>query len=338
LYLNVTANPSTVFSEDSSTITAIVTSDSTVVTNATVTVSSDSNGNFSDSLLYTDITGTARFGFTAPQTVAPDGINTTITIMASKDGYIATQNQIILLVTPKTLVVQIIANNDSAYSGGQINVTVNVGYGGNPIENANVTVSAINGTFAPTLGVTDKNGNATFTFTAPEVAAETNITISALGTKDGYLENTDQFNVTVKLRTFAISVSPSTVQSGQTEVITIHVTCKEDLTPTEGAMVTIAFENGQQVSNITDATGTGTFLVNVPSTSANTINMTVTANRIGYEQKVSQIMLNAVPQEAGFPWLLILIIAIPVAIVVIIVILIKMKLVVFSSKDDEGSE
>ncbi len=230
LSLTVTANPNTVFSEDTSTITAIVTSDSAVVTNATVTVSSDSGGNFSNALLYTDLTGTARFAFTAPQTVAPDGINTTITVMTSKDGFVATQNQVILLVTPKTLTVQIIANNDSTYSGGQINVTVNVGYSGNPIENANVTVSGMNGTFAPTLGVTDKNGNATFTFTAPEVAGETNITISAIGTKDGYLENTDQFNVTVKLRTFAISVSPSTVQSGQTEVITIHVTCKEDLT------------------------------------------------------------------------------------------------------------
>ncbi len=66
--------------------------------------------------------------------------------------------------------------------------------------------------------------------------------------------------------------------------------------------------------------------------------MTVTANRIGYEEKVSQITLNAVPQEAGFPWLLILIIAIPIAVVVIIVVLIKMKVVVFSSKEDEGSE
>lgn len=338
LSLTVTANPNTVFSEDTSTITAIVTSDSTVVTNAIVTVSSDSGGNFSNALLYTDLTGTARFAFTAPQTVAPYGINTTITVMASKDGFVSTQNQVILLVTPKTLDVQIMSNNDSTYSGGQLNVTVKVGYGGNPIENANVTLSAMNGTFAPTIGVTDKNGNATFTFTAPEVADETNITISAIGTKDGYIQNTDQFNVTVKLRTFAISVSPATVQSGQTQVITIHVTCKEDLTVTEGAIVTIAFENGQQISNVTDATGTGTFLVNVPSTSANIINMTVTATRIGYVQKVSQITLNAVPQEAGFPWLLILIIAIPVAIVVIIVVLIKMKIVVFSSKEDEGSE
>jgi hypothetical protein len=158
-----------------------------------------------------------------------------------------------------------------------------------------------------------------------------------IATKEGYIENTDQLDITVKLRTFSISVTPSTVQSGQTETITIHVTGKEDPAPTEAAVVAISFENGQQLTNITDSIGACTFLVKVPETSANTINMTVTVTRVGYEGKQAEIVLNAVQAEGGFPWLIIMIIAIPVIVAVVVVVLIKKKIVVVSTQE-EGSE
>jgi uncharacterized GH25 family protein len=338
LSLDVTAEPNAVLSEDSSTITALVTFNSTAVTNATVTVFSDVGGNFSSTLLYTDLTGTARFAFTAPQTVAPEGINTTITVRAFKDGFVDTQSQIVIPVSPKTLEVQIIPHANRTYSGGQLNVTVNVAYGGNPIQDANVTIAAVNGNFAPTVGVTDANGNVTFVLTASDVNQESNATISVIATKEGYLDNTDQIDITIKLRTFSISVTPPTVQSGQTETIMVHVTSSgEDPAPTEAAVVVISFENGQQLTNITDSSGACTFLVKVPETSANTINMTVTVTRIGYEGKQAEVVLNAVSAEGGFPWLIIVIIAIPVIVAVVVVVLIKKKIVVVSAKE-EGSE
>jgi uncharacterized GH25 family protein len=337
LSLDVTAEPNAVLSEDASTITALVTFNSTAVTNATVTVFSDVGGNFSSTLLYTDLTGTARFAFIAPQTVVPEGINTTITARAFKEGFVDAQSQIILPVNPKTLEVQIIPHANRTYSGGQLNVTVNVAYDGNPIQDANVTIAAVNGTFAPTVGVTDANGNVTFVLTASDVNQESNVTISVIATKEGYLDNTDQIDITVKLRTFSISVSPSTVQSGQTETIMVHVTSKEDTTPTEAAVVVISFENGQQLTNITDSSGACTFLVKVPETSANTINMTVTVTRVGYEGKQAEIVLNAVQAEGGFPWLIIVIITIPVIVAVVVVVLIKKKIVVVSTQE-EGSE
>ena len=338
LSLDLTAEPSTILSEDPSTITAHVTYDSTAVANTTVTAFSDVGGNFSETLLYTDLTGTARFAFTAPQTVAFEGINVTVIVRAFKDGFVEAQSQIVLPVHPKTLDVQIIPDALTTYSGGKMNVTVNVGYSDNPIENANVTASSMNGEFAPTLGVTDKNGNVTFVFTAREINQETNINISVIAMKAGYIENTDELEITVKPRTFSISVNPSTVQSGRTETITIHVTCKEDLTATEAAVVTISFKNGEQITNITDSKGMCTFLVKIPDTSATTINLTVTATRIGYEDKEAEIVLNAVPAEGGFPWLLILMIVIPIAVTVLLIVLIRMKVMVVSTDEEQSSE
>jgi uncharacterized membrane protein len=75
----------------------------------------------------------------------------------------------------------------------------------------------------------------------------------------------------------------------------------------------------------------------VPETSANTINMTVTVTRIGYEGKQAEVVLYAVSAEGGFPWWIIVIIAIPVIVAVVVVVLIKKKIVVVSAKE-EGSE
>jgi hypothetical protein len=338
LSLDLTAEPSTVFSEDPSTITARVTFDSTVVTNSAVTAFSDVGGNFSETLLYTDLTGTARFAFTAPQTVTLEGTNVTITVRAVKDGFVEAQNQITLPVQPKTLDVQVIPDALTTNSGGKINVTVNVGYNGNPIENANVTTSSENGNFEPALGVTDKNGNVTFVFTAPEINQETNVNISVIAMKTGYIENTDELGITVNPRTFSIFVNPSIVQSGRTETFTIHIVSKEDNSPTEAAVVTFSFKNGEQFTNVTDSQGTCTFIAKVPETSDTTVNLTVTATRIGYKDSEVEIVLNNVPAEGGFPWLLILAIVIPIAVVAFLIVMIKTKKMVVSSDEEQGSE
>ena len=338
LSLDLSADPNTVLSEEPTTITAHVTFKSTAVANATVTVSSDVGGNFSEMQLNTDSAGIARVAFTAPQTVVIGGINATITATASEDGFVGTQNQLILSVLPKTLDVQIVPQALATYSGTNLSIAAIVGYGGKPLQNANVTITAANGTFAPTTAVTDGNGNATFVFTAPEFDQDTNVTVSILATKDGYVENTDAINITVQPLHFKIQPSPSVVHSGQTETIVVHVYANETNVATPGALVTISFNNGQKYSNVTGSNGGCTFLVKIPQTSDSTINMTVTVSRTGYVGRQTVFTLSVVAEEVGFPWLTILIIAVPVAIVVIVVVLIKMKVIVVSSKDEEGSE
>jgi hypothetical protein len=98
LTVDVVANPTTIDSEDSSSITVHVSSEGIAVENATVTVTSDVTGEFSNSTGLTDINGDFQMVFTAPQT--PDMVGITISASASKSGYVDGQNQTSLTVNP----------------------------------------------------------------------------------------------------------------------------------------------------------------------------------------------------------------------------------------------
>jgi hypothetical protein len=78
-------------------------------------------------------------------------------------------------------------------------------------------------------------------------------------------------------------------------------------------------------------------MINAPSMPDNTLNITLTANRIGFRERTVTMMLNVLPAEGGLSWLTILMIAIPIAVVAIVIVLIKMKLIVVSSKEEETS-
>jgi hypothetical protein len=339
LVVQVAANPEKVVSEEASTITANVTWGAKPVENATVTVSSDVGGNFSITTQTTDLAGISRFAFTAPQTSTAEGINATITVTAVKDGFVGAMSQTMVVVKPKVMAIEIIPNSNAILSNSKLNITVQATYNDTFVEGANVTITATNGTFVQTTGITDNYGNVTFTFNAPQVNQPYNITFSASATEDGYLEATDQLDVPVNPRTFAFQVSPSTIRPGQDETLTFHVTCKEDATFADSAIITISYQNGQPLTNITDDNGTCTFLINAQQTPNNQLNITVTASRIGYQERQVTMMLNVLPGEGGLSWLTILMIAIPVAVVVVVVVLIKMKLIVVSTKEEEtGSE
>jgi hypothetical protein len=335
LNVEVTATPIELVSGETTTITAHVTMDSVPVPNATVTVSSDGNGNFSTTVAETDLAGISRFAFTAPLISSAEGINLTITATAGRDGYVDAQNTLVVPVKPKEMSVNIVPSTYGTYSGAQVNVTIQTTYNRTAVAGVNITVATTNGTFTVTDGTTDQYGNATFTFEAPQVSDHLNITLSVTTTKEGYLETTNQLDILVSPRTFVFQVSPSTVKAGQDEVLTFHVTCKEDGSYADAALVSLFYGDKQIFTNITDVSGTCTFIVNVPSMPDNTWNITLTANRIGFQERTVTMTLNVLPAEGGLSWLTILMIAIPIAIVVIVVVLIKMKLIVVSSKEEE---
>ena len=335
LNVEVTATPIELVSGETTTITAYVTMDSVPVPNATVTVSSDGNGNFSTTVAETDLAGISRFAFTAPLISSAEGINLTITATAGRDGYVDAQNTLVVPVKPKEMSVNIVPSTYGTYSGAQVNVTIQTTYNRTAVAGVNITVATTNGTFTVTDGTTDQYGNATFTFEAPQVSDHLNITLSVTTTKEGYLETTNQLDILVSPRTFVFQVSPSTVKAGQDEVLTFHVTCKEDGSYADAALVSLFYGDEQIFTNITDVSGTCTFIVNVPSMPDNTWNITLTANRIGFQERTVTMTLNVLPAEGGLSWLTILMIAIPIAIVVIVVVLIKMKLIVVSSKEEE---
>lgn len=339
IVLEITATPNPVFSDDATTIAVYAAFDSTPVSNATITVASDQGGNFSQTTVLTDSTGFARFGYTTPLTSASDGINATITGTAVKTGFVNAQNQFILVVKPKEMSLNISPSSNTTYSGALLTVTISVTNNMTSVTNANVSIAASNGIFSPTTMITDQNGDVTFNFTAPQVDTSSNVTFSLTATKDGYLEATTQFEFTVNPRTFALQITPAAVKSGQNEAITLHVTSNEDRSFVEAALVTISYPGIQSLSNVTDVNGICTFVINVPQTPENQVNITVTASRNGYQSKQVTMQLNVLSSEGGLPWLTILLMVIPIVIVVLIAVLIKMKVLVVSNKDDEtGSE
>ncbi len=323
LAVEVISSPDVILSEESATITAVVTFDGNPVANATVTVTSDVGGNFSTVTQLTDTTGAAIFAFTAPQTSSSDGLNATITATAVMSGYVDGESQTVVMIMPKVLSVSIIPDSPITYSYGNSNVTVHVGYGSSPIQAANVTITAANGTFAQTTGVTDGFGNVTFAFTAPTVNAATNISFLATASETGYLDSTGQLNITVNPRTFGFQTAPATLWSGQTETVSIHVTCKEDATSVAGATVTVSYGYGGPLTNVTDSTGTCTFIITAPQAPVDTLNMTVMLAKSGYQQRQSTVTLIVAPEEQGFPLLTVLLVAIPIVVAVLILVLIK---------------
>jgi hypothetical protein len=166
-----------------------------------------------------------------------------------------------------------------------------------------------------------------------------NVTFIVVATKAGFLDTISELDIPVEPRIFTFQVTPSTVRAGQDETLTVHVTSTKPESYADAAFVTMSYNGGQPSANVTDVNGTCTFVINVPQTPDNKVNITLTAERVGYRTKQVTITLNVFPNEGGFSWITILILIIPIVIVAVVVALIKMKVIVFSTKDEqEGSE
>ena len=196
LLVQVTADPSLIESETTSQVTTHVTYNGQPVANALVTISSDSNGNFSAETGITDLNGNTTVVFTAPQTFTQ--LNATITATATKTGYADGEDQTKITVNPGTLDVQITANPATVDSRASSTITVHVTYNANPVVDTEVTVWPDGGgDFSVTSQITDSNGNAAFTFTAPQTTTQLNVNIKATATKIGYNDGESQREITI---------------------------------------------------------------------------------------------------------------------------------------------
>ncbi|MEM2102257.1 MAG: right-handed parallel beta-helix repeat-containing protein [Candidatus Bathyarchaeia archaeon] len=196
LQVQVAATPTTIYSEMTSNITVRVTYDSNPVFSATVVLSSNNGGTFSPQNLTTNSNGYCTFIFTSPQVTAPTNI--TITATVTKAGYAISTNQTTIAVNLGILSVQITADPVAVNSAATSTVTVHVTYNAKPVANAVVTISStVSESFSVTSGTTDANGDCTFVFTAPQTSAQFNVVITAVATKNGYIESQSQTEITV---------------------------------------------------------------------------------------------------------------------------------------------
>ena len=98
LHVQVTANPLTVVSGATSTVTVHVTCNANPMADAIVTVWSDGGGDFSAIEAMTDSNGDTTFVFTAPETTTQRNLN--ITATATKAGYTGGESQARIIVNP----------------------------------------------------------------------------------------------------------------------------------------------------------------------------------------------------------------------------------------------
>jgi hypothetical protein len=337
LVVEITADPIIIISEAASTITAYVTCDSTPISDVTVTASSDSGGNFSTATETTDSNGNAEFFFTAPQTTTM--ISATITVTATKGGYVNGEGQIAITIVPKVLAVQVTAEPNVTVSEAKINVTIHVTYDMVSVPNASVTVASENGAyFSATEGLTNLYGNVTFIFTTPQVSEQSNITIIASASKLGYAVGESLLNVTVNPGILSVEVraDPSTIVSSESAIVTVYTKCNE--TPVANASVTVLSSDGtfSVASGTTDLEGRCILLFNAPRTTAQ-LSIIVTANgtKNGYISGENETTITVTPETGGgWPLMTILLIIIPIAIAVIIFVLVKLKVITFSGGEE----
>ena len=195
LLVQVTLEPTKIKSEETATVTVLVAHDEQPIADASVTVSSD-DGNFSATTGITDSKGNATFIFNAPQTTTL--LNITITVNATKIGYIEAQKQTTLTVEPKMLVVDVVAEPVALTSEAVSQVTVHVTHEGTPISNVTVNISSDSGgSFSQITGITDSIGSVIFAFTAPQVNTALTLTLTVNATKIGYISEENQIVMTI---------------------------------------------------------------------------------------------------------------------------------------------
>lgn len=343
LSVQITANPNVVRSEGTSQILVYVKSNDEPVVNASVTLSS-SLGSLSSEMGVTGANGAFSVIFTAPQTITFLYANMAAT--ATKSGYMNGTGQATIVIEPKILNVQIVAEPNATISEAKMNVTVSVKYETISIAQANVTVTVESGNFSTTSGLTDAYGNIMFTFTTPPVNVQSKIVITAIATKTGYATAQNQLEVTINPRTFIVTIDAPYIKSEELANVIVQVTCGEDATPVVGANVTIwsSAGNFNVTTKITDASGACNFVFRAPYTTAQ-IFITITANvtKNGYINGGNQTETIVTPkitseQEGGWPLTAILLILIPIIIIaIVVVVLVKLKIISVSTRE-EGEE
>jgi parallel beta-helix repeat protein len=293
LTVQVTAEPATIKSEETATVTIHVTAGSDQpVADALLILWSD-YGNLSALVGVTDVNGSATFLFTAPQTLSQ--IDVIVTATAIKFGYAEEQGQGTITVEPKTLVVEITVDPIIIVSEAASTVITYVTCDSTPISDVTVTASSDSGgNFSVVTETTDSNGNTEFFFTAPKTTTMISATITVTATKSEYVNGEGQIAITIVPKVLAVqsTAEPNATVSEAKINVTVHVTY--DMISVPNASVTVTSENGGYFSaseGLTDLYGNVIFIFTVPQVNEQSnITITVQASKIGYT--IGESLLN----------------------------------------------
>ena len=298
LTVNVTAEPQRVLSEETATITVYVTDAfGRPVENASLKLVAN-YGSLSIDAVLTNQSGMATSEFTAPMTLT--NITATIAVVATKDWYAEGYGECTVTIEPKKLVVDAHAEPSIILSEATSMASVYVSCEGVPVPDVSVTLSSSKGgNFSEVEKITDMNGIATFTFTAPITTANLTTTIVATATKYGYVSGEGQANITVIPRVLIVRVIayPDSINSEMTSNVTVQVTY--DSNPISDVTVTLSSDNGGSfypINGTTDANGECLFTFTSPQvTTPINITITATATKTGYADGTNRTTITVNP-------------------------------------------
>ena len=254
---------------------------------------------------------------------------------ANKDLYSTGNGHTTIWVQPKILTLQITANTNTTLTYSQVEITANVTYETFPIEDAYITITSPDDEVNLTA-TTDFMGIAKLNYTTPPVNQETNITLTASVTKEGYLGPSKTITITVNPRTFNIQIITYPAKSEEPTTVEVLITCKEDGNKVANATVQISSTHGSFQNNTatTNQEGYCSFTFHPPHTTIGlSVNITVQANKEGYITETQQTTIMVEPKAEGWPLTWILMIIIPI-IAAVVIILIKLGIISISTEDE----
>ncbi len=264
------------------------------IENASVKLLSINGGYFSPNSGYTNATGYFTTTFTTPNIT--ELTNIMVIVTASKQGYADGSDYKYIEVTPP-LKVDVQTYPSTTKSEEEVNTVVYVTYAGQPIQGANVRISADQGDFSSETKITDLEGKCEFVFTAPAVNEKTNVTITAVAEKEGYEEGVSHSTVTVepKVLTLKVDAYPKVIISEKTTNITVRATYDAQPVPDVNITVTASF-GGFSASALTNLSGICTFTYVAPPVNQETnVTITVHASKIGYAASDASTIITLKP-------------------------------------------
>jgi hypothetical protein len=196
LGIQVSAGSTTLVSEAKATVIVHVEYETVPIEGADVTIAAES-GSFSIDNKITDTNGDANFEFTAP--IANESNSIIVTAKATSSGYAENQNQMIIIVNPKTFRIMVSTALNTTRAGTQVDVTVYVACveDSKPVADALVTISANEGDFSVPVKTTNATGKCVFIFTTPQTTVQIPVTITVNVARNGYANGANQTAMTI---------------------------------------------------------------------------------------------------------------------------------------------
>jgi hypothetical protein len=196
LSVQLSASPDILISGSRANVTVNVAYESTLIEGANV-IAQVTSGSTSQTLGMTDSSGNFGFVFTAP--AVNENRTIIITANASMAGYADGQNQLYLVVNPRTFSIKVLVSPNTIEDELDATVIVNVTCkeDGTVVAGAFVTMSSTEGEFPVINQTTDVNGQCAFVFRSPPTTIAVSVNVTAEATKEGFAVGRNQTSLTV---------------------------------------------------------------------------------------------------------------------------------------------